>query len=130
MCEVFCIHNFITCRKSVETSRGSWTSLARIWLKSWGESRHARNCGVSTFALKEWPLLSSTILTIKIMRKEKTNKIKKLTDGIKSMTREDLIERRMRIVEAFSAEDLKNPITRQSVKDALANIDTELAKKK
>jgi len=36
----------------------------------------------------------------------------------------------MRIVEAFSAEDLKNPITRQSVKDALANIDTELAKKK
>jgi len=112
MCEVFCIHNFITCRKSVETSRGSWTSLARIWLKSWGESRHARNCGVSTFALKEWPLLSSTILTIK------------------SMTREDLIERRMRIVEAFSAEDLKNPITRQSVKDALANIDTELAKKK
>jgi len=82
------------------------------------------------FALKEWPLLSSTILTIKTMRKEKTNKVKKLTDGIKSMTREDLIERRMRIVEAFSAEDLKNPITRQSVKDALANIDTELAKKK
>jgi hypothetical protein len=64
------------------------------------------------------------------MRKEKTNKVKKLTDGIKSMTREDLIERRMRIVEAFSAEDLKNPITRQSVKDALANIDIELAKKK
>jgi len=82
------------------------------------------------FALKEWPLLSSTILTIKTMRKEKINQVKKLTDGIKNMTREDLIERRMRIVEAFSAEDLKNPITRQSVKDALANIDIELVKKK
>jgi len=53
-----------------------------------------------------------------------------LTKGIKELSREDLIERRLKIVESFSADDLKNPITRDSVKIALENIDKELAKKK
>jgi len=66
------------------------------------------------------------------MRKEKNNKarVQKLTKGIKELSREDLIERRLKIVESFSADDLKNPITRDSVKIALENIDKELAKKK
>ena len=64
------------------------------------------------------------------MRKEKTSKIKKLTTGIKTLSREDLLERRLKIIEAFSADDLKNPVTKKSVKIALENIDQELAKKK
>jgi arylamine N-acetyltransferase len=64
------------------------------------------------------------------MRNEPNNKTQKLTKDVKSLTREDLIERRLKIVESFSADDLKNPITRESVKIAFENIDKELAKKK
>ena len=46
------------------------------------------------------------------------------------MSREDLLERRLKIIEAFSADDLKNPVTKKTVKIALENIDKELAEKK
>jgi len=66
------------------------------------------------------------------MRNEPNNKNKaqKLTKDVQKLTREDLIERRLKIVESFSASDLKNPITRDSVKIAFENIDKELARKK
>ncbi len=64
------------------------------------------------------------------IEKNKKDKARKLTKGIKELSREDLIERRLKIVESFSADDLKNPITRESVKIAFENIDKELAKKK
>jgi len=64
------------------------------------------------------------------MRNELNNNAQKLTKDVKSLTREDLIKRRLKIVERFSADDLKNPITRESVKIAFENIDKELAKKK
>lgn len=66
------------------------------------------------------------------MRNEPNNKNKaqKLTKDVQELTREDLIERRLKIVESFSANDLKNPITRDSVKIAFENIDKELARKK
>lgn len=65
------------------------------------------------------------------MRNETNNKNKaqKLTKDVQRLSREDLIERRLKIVESFSADDLKNPITRESVKIAFENIDKELAKK-
>jgi len=64
------------------------------------------------------------------MRKEKTSKIKKLTTRIKTLSREDLLERWLKIIEAFSADDLKNPVIKKSVKIVLENIDKELAEKK
>lgn len=64
------------------------------------------------------------------MRNEPNNKNQKLTKDVQKLTREDLIERRLKIVESFSAKELKNPITRESVKIAFENIDKELAKKK